>query len=356
MRTRNHWPLVFLGFSLIAVLPIALVAETLTSHAQKSFPAAPGATVRVEASWQDVKVTVRPGGTVDVTVDMKVTASADNAKKMLDACAPRFKESGGDITVTTRPEESLSLFSFFGTTRSEGTVAVAVPPGVSLDLRCGSGDMEVHGGLAGGKVRLTTGSGDQLLEGAASAVEADAGSGKVTLKLGPSAASVVTVRTGSGDQVLEGGMRTLRASAGSGEVTVRPGPPAESVEVTTGSGDIHLSGGAARFEAHTGSGSVEAEDLSGDARIHTSSGDITAQWHQTPAVGEVSVRTSSGDVKLRLPAAAVLSGRIETSSGGIRSDFAGTSDRKERWEFSGQGGLRLDVETVSGDVTVHKSA
>lgn len=123
-------------------------------------------------------------------------------------------------------------------------VSVTVPNGVSLDLRVGSGDLEVHDML--GTVRLDTGSGDILGHGLAGA--------------------------------------DLSAETGSGDVGLVVAEPAERIHVRTHSGDVLLGvpAGAYRLSVGTSSGDRHLSDVSNDS----------------DAPGSIDVFTSSGDVAI----------------------------------------------------------
>jgi hypothetical protein len=137
-----------------------------------------------------------------------------------------------------------------------------------------------------------------------------------------------------------------------------------------------------RFSASTVSGDVEVEGLSGDVQAHSVSGDVavstrgtveagsvsgdlTVSMGRLPARGTLEFKTVSGDVEITLPSDAGAELRASTLSGEIDSDFPlemSGSDRGRGYVRVGQrargtlgdGGVRVEVETVSGDITVHR--
>lgn len=164
---------------------------------------------------------------------------------------------------------------------------ISAPRGVALDLRSGSGEVEVdnvgrflkaetgsgsiraHG--IGGPADLHTGSGDiELQQQASGEVKASTGSGSIRINGldGP-----LTARTGSGDIEANGVLTgPSKLQSGSGSIRAHVGQGSHlNVDATTGSGSIrvagnssdhhHLSaplnGGGAPLEAHTGSGDIE---------------------------------------------------------------------------------------------------
>jgi DUF4097 and DUF4098 domain-containing protein YvlB len=125
------------------------------------------------------------------------------------------------------------------------------------------------------------------------------------------------------------------------------------VNAAASSGGIHLTGGANVVNADTSSGSIGASGLLGDATFDASSGSITAEWDSVKPGARIVVDTSSGSVKLSFPEATPLQGTVETSSGGIHSDFPGLwKDRRGHHLVldGGPGASHVTVETSSGGV------
>jgi DUF4097 and DUF4098 domain-containing protein YvlB len=301
------------GLFLAAALGAA--AETATFHGAKTLVPKQGGTLKVEGSFQDISVTLAPGTSVEVTVDMKLSAWPQDSKEALKAYEPVYSEEGNTLLIRCRPQHQLSV-GFFN---SSGTIAIRMPPGMNLDLHTGSGDLEVKGDM---------GSNDLLCD------------------------------TGSGDVRLEGGLRSLSAETGSGDVKAVLTASATSAKIHTGSGDVNFSGGCARFDASAGSGNITADGLLGTGTFETGSGDIEALWTRLADGTSVKAESGSGGIHLGLPANATLSGDLDTGSGDIRSDYPGTSSQKGRhWSFlGGTGASHLSVETGSGDIHVVKGS
>jgi hypothetical protein len=159
----------------------------------------------------------------------------------------------------------------------------------------------------------TTGSGDVSVEGIRGPVKATSGSGGLKLH---SVQSDVTLRTGSGDVSLE------EISGG-------------RVEVETGSGDVELRDLRCAMSVRTGSGDISAEgELTGDWTLHAGSGEITVRLPSETGF-DLDARTSSGEIHTGLPIA--VQGSIER--GELRGKVKG-------------GGVRLELRTGSGDITI----
>jgi Putative adhesin len=141
------------------------------------------------------------------------------------------------------------------------------------------------------------------------------------------------------------------------------------------SGDITLDGVTGAVDSDTVSGSIEVEGLDGsvvfrsvsgdltlaDGRLErldakTVSGRVTADVELTPAA-ELTARTLTGDVALRLPAGTSARAELRSASGRMYSDFDGLDlppmpGRKTVSGTLGGGSGRISVSTMSGDVTI----
>ena len=146
----------------------------------------------------------------------------------------------------------------------------------ALTAESGSGDVSVENGLSFRDVSVTAGS---------AAVRFDAN------------AQTLTVTTGSGDVELNGGTpKTVTLTTGSGEMRMTNVKAAKSIHVQTSSGDVSLTGcDAPTLDLSTSSGDVTGSLLTDKTYdVRTSSGDISV-----PPDGDggiCTVRTSSGDV------------------------------------------------------------
>lgn len=145
---------------------------------------------------------------------------------------------------------------------------------------------------------------------------------------------------------LPAAFRDIEAHSSSGSIDVR-GIDADLL-ATTESGDIRISGGsmvelssetggveaegAACLSVHVGSGSLRCRDIVGPVSVETSSGDVSVE----SASGNVVIISASGDVSVQKPGGRL---RISTGSGDVELELAGRF----------QGG---EVSTSSGDVTL----
>jgi DUF4097 and DUF4098 domain-containing protein YvlB len=186
---------------------------------------------------------------------------------------------------------------------------IALPRGTEVTAAASSGRIEVLGVQA--PVRVSASSGDIIVTDALGSVEASASSGGVTLER---VRGAVRVETSSGTITLDDieGPATVGAS----------------------SGDVNLSGRLGTVAATTSSGSVR---VASDA---------------SPS-GAWTIRTSSGDVILTLPADSGFALSYRTSSGNFDAgdlSYNGSGERNGTDGTVGAGGAEVEIRTSSGDL------
>jgi DUF4097 and DUF4098 domain-containing protein YvlB len=295
--------------AILCLVALSVSASSEKIHREHVFDVRPGMSVTVDVSSHEVEVAARPGSTVEVTVDIEISGSDTKVRQAAKALEPVFREDSEGVVIRSRKKG----FSGFGSAKVRGRVTVVMPPDLDLMIDSSSGSSEVTGDFGTGNIVCDASSGSFRVTGAARSVVADLSSGSVVVDLNR---------------------------------------PAESVRADTSSGSVTLKGGAAEFRADTSSGSITADGLEGDATMDASSGSITASWAAIPASTRIRADASSGSVRLTLPAAAALNGAVNTSSGGIHSDFPGRqSDDGDRMEFDGgPDAVQIKIDTSSGSV------
>lgn len=163
----------------------------------------------------------------------------------------------------------------------------------------------------------------------------------------------LNLRSGSGDVEVDELGRFLSAHSGSG--SIRAHGLRGQAELETGSGDIELqNNGGGGVQARSGSGSIRIHGFDGSIRARTGSGDIEADGRLS---AESSVSSGSGSVRLHLNPDARFNLEASTGSGDIRVRFPGAPQQNEHWRhhLTGQvngGGPALEIKTGSGDVEV----
>lgn len=164
--------------------------------------------------------------------------------------------------------------------------------------------------------------------------------------------AALNLRTGSGDIEINGVGRFLAATSGSGSLRAHDvhGP----ADLHTGSGDIELyEAGPGDVEARTGSGSLQLHGLNGRLQAHTGSGDLNADG-RVQGPGDLS--SGSGNVRLQLSSGTRLNLAASTGSGTVHTDIPELrSSSEDHHNLDGAvngGGPELKLHTGSGDIEV----
>ena len=182
-------------------------------------------------------------------------------------------------------------------------------------------------------------------------------------------AGPVETSTGSGDIRVGRITESVKARSGSGEIDrgrrgvdrgvhrqrQRRGLDVRGdLEARSGSGDITVGQkGKGRVDVSTGSGDVEVTGATGPVHVRASSGDILVEG--TPA-SDWEVSASSGDVRLRLAGQSGFDLDLRSNSGHIETSQPITiTGSQSRRELKGQvrgGGPRVHVTTSSGAIVI----
>ncbi len=265
--------------------------------------------------------TVRITGTIRASNGWSEGADAENKVHYLEANPP-IEQHGNIIRVGRIENEDLQRYISI-------SYEIVAPAETRLRSNSGSGDQNVSG--LRGPVEASSGSGSLRLTNIGDMVRATTGSGHISVEgvQGPVRAS-----TGSGEILATGVAGSLHASTGSGRITLRQTAPGD-VEATSGSGTMQLEGVHGDVRAQTGSGNILVE------------GEGQSSWRLSTASGSVTVRLP-GQQGFTLHARTV-SGRVSTAR---EMTVQGALSKHELEGKVGDGGLMLDVSTVSGNIQV----
>lgn len=258
----------------------------------------------------------------------------------------------GDVTVVTGPAGQIRVVGritassswFGGGGREEDVRAIEKSPplrqeGSTIRLdRVSQDNVSIDYEItvpADTRVRSDTGSGSHRVRGVRGGLAVSAGSGDIRLD---DVGGGVQARTGSGDVRavhLAGG---IDARTGSGDIDVLMSGPGD-VHATTGSGGAAIRGVDGAVSIDTGSGDIEVQGVPRAAwKLDTSSGDVRLRL---PAgIGfEVDLSTSSGDIDVGRPVQTVVQGRVSRDDDRVTGRV-------------GPGGPMVQVSTGSGDVSI----
>lgn len=188
---------------------------------------------------------------------------------------------------------------------ADADLTLRVPRNARIEVRCVSCDVELRD--ATGVADLETVSGEITIGGELKTIE---------------------LKSVSGDIRVDGVGERLVARSVSGDVEVRSA--IGEVELETVSGDMRIAGGnVTRFRAKSVSGEVELR------------GNITGR-------GNSDIESHSGDVTLELGDKTDASFEVHTFSGQIEGK-GGDSKKRDRFTI-GSGSARVSIRTFSGDV------
>lgn len=229
---------------------------------------------------------------------------------------------GGDITVYVSSDDKVKVAQrgvkntpeeqFFHTSFSDGTLTVSNGSTIA--------------GLPIGPFHYSIGSDLELYlpKKTYEALTLKSGSGDVHLDRLD--ADTLDISTSSGDISLSGEFRELTLTSTSGDLLGR-GVTAETVHIRTTSGDVNYAGDVSKIEATSTSGSLI--------------------FRTGRMVENASLHSTSGDAMLYLPENDGFTAKLSSSSGDLICDFTGL-DGGRAFQYK-DGGAEIRVETTSGD-------
>jgi DUF4097 and DUF4098 domain-containing protein YvlB len=202
------------------------------------------------------------------------------------------------------------------------------------------------GGAHGATLRLRVPSGSEI---SLSAVSADVHSHGVTGRQ--------TLQSVSGD--IDADIADAEVKTVSGDLKLHGSGTAQRIRINTISGDVTLTNAAGDLEARTVSGDLRA--TLGTVRavtLHTTSG--TLQFTGRLAHdGSFEAETTSGEVRLQMPFESGYEYELRSFSGEIEDCFGQKPERTSTYGpgtrligTRGQGGPRVHVRTLSGDISL----
>jgi len=215
------------------------------------------------------------------------------------------RENMNDIRVTSSGSTVRVDFSPGGSKRSKYVrFKIDVPQDINLDLRTGSGEIEVVGNLTGG-LRVHTSNGDITMDDVTGKVDVSTSSGDI--------------RTGR-----ISGTGYLKTSGGD----IRVEDAAAELDVRTSGGNIKIGNVGKWLDANTSGGNILVGDVGGEARLSTAGGNIEVGRVR----GGATINTAGGMV------------RLMSASGEVTANTAGGDI--ELYDITGA----VDARTAGGDI------
>lgn len=249
----------------------------------------------------------------------------------LNSC--KITTSSGDITLGT-----LEVNSIFSVGATSGRVEIEKLRASGASVMASSGDVFLGDVTVSEDFSAGVNSGQIIIEklGAANASLKNTSGDKRIVEL-----------TVSEEAVLEGNSGTTRLGrVSAGKLIIR-----------STSGDISAEAvHSGHTTVKTSSGSIAMNGFEGDADLSSNSGGITLQCDKPGSA--IRIASSSGSVKLGLPAGTQFSLDAQTNSGRINTDFplehSSPGDRHLIGSV-GNGSLAVSIITTSGNISILKN-
>jgi hypothetical protein len=348
------------GIWVLAVLAATLVFSgcfgfenrykyTGTKTETKTFDLDAIETVAMRLGSADVEVVSKDVS--EATFVIKKTFKAtdeDRGKELLGEEHLVFKQEGSTLLIERKDKKRTTVL--FSKAYISLDITATLPADVTLDLMTGSGDLDIDARTA--PVKIRTGSGDVIMDAAGEGFEARSGSGDVRLD---SAGGDVSFSTGSGDIYAGDIEGDGKMSTGSGDISIDL--IKGDLSAGTGSGDVVIDASEGTAVVKTGSGDVSFGGHTGSAEVYTSSGEV--EFYGEADEGQVTLRTSSGDVDVVIYGGESIELDISTSSGVIDTKVpivVKEASRRRLHAISGDGRWKLKVSTSSGNVGVRRGS
>ncbi|SRR6266849_2685097 len=318
----------------ILCLPLALISVVVVLAGCNSGPSVSGTfdrnysvtgPVRLEITNASGDVDITGSGDGKVHVRGEVRASGfgfDNPQKRLDdtLANPPIEQKGDTLRVGKEISRIRNISISY---------TIQVPHDTEISATVASGTQTIRG--VRGPVKVQAASGSIRVEKIEHDVQLSTASGSVSA-------------TDIGGEV--------RISSASGDATVSN--TRGDVVVNAISGVIHVYKPGARVEADTTSGEVAIQGAANNVKAHAVSGRVSVQGNPG-ADSYWDLKSLSGGVQLGVPASANLHLSAEAVSGEIRTDIPIVVEEQGKHSLRahmGNGGGRVDVHTVSGEIHV----
>jgi DUF4097 and DUF4098 domain-containing protein YvlB len=300
------------------------MGPTIQGHFERTFTVTGPVHLEITNASGDVSVTGGADGKVLVHADVRASGLAFSAPQdRLDEIisTPPIEQKGSTIRIGLQHLHNVAI-----------SYVIEVPRGTDVNTKLASGSQTIRD--IRGPVKAVAASGFIRVENIERDVQLHTLSG------------VIEVNS-IGDDV--------RASSASG--AIRLSNIKGDVRMNALSGGMYIREPSGRVEAKTASGSLEVAGANSDVSAEAASGRISVQGNPgSTAFWEL--KTVSGIVQLAVPPSANFHLVADAVSGDIRADIPIVIEEKGRHSLRahlGEGGGRIKVHTVSGEIRVRPS-
>lgn len=277
------------------LLPAVALSFTLAAHADDTFhrTVTAGSQPDLYVSTGSGNIHIMPGNGDALEITGHVHASwgaSGDVRERIERIVsnPPIQQNGNAVHVGETPDRALY-------NNISIDYEIKAPASVALNLRSGSGDLEVDG--LGRFLAASTGSGSIRSHGVHGPATLDSGSGDV--ELDETGMGDVKARSGSGNIHVHGINGALAARTGSGDIEADGHLHGPST-LSSGSGGVRL------LVTPDSRFNLEASTGSGDLRVHlpgfSPAGQDTSRHHITMSINgggdPLQIRTGSGNIEV----------------------------------------------------------
>ena len=167
---------------------------------------------------------------------------------------------------------------------------------------------------------------------------------------------VVRVSSGNGDVAVSGATADVHAASGNGDVRVGAG--AATVGASSGNGTVMVDGARGPVHASSGNGRVTVSTAAGPVNASTGNGRVEVAI-ASRASGDMEFSSGNGSITVTLPSDFGAQVEASTGNGGFQSDFPlQVNGRISSHRVSGtigRGGGRLRLSTGNGSITLRRA-
>jgi hypothetical protein len=210
---------------------------------------------------------------------------------------------------------------------SDNDIEIHIPSSFNIDLKSGSGNLNVLGSHEG-NLEASTGGGDISLDKIKGKVNVNTAGGNISC--GEIIGDIV-MKTSGGDISLKSVSKNADITTNGGDIKI--GEVGNYIKVTTFGGDIKIEKIGGSVETVTYGGDIVINKVSGNVQSNTYGGDITLAG----ANGLIKAKSGGGDITLKRISGSILA---NTGSGDVYAEL--DPNGKENTEIhSGSGTIKL---------------
>jgi hypothetical protein len=157
--------------------------------------------------------------------------------------------------------------------------------------------------------------------------------------------STVVLSTGAGDVDVTGRLRSVTASTGAGGVSVAGSH--DSINASSGAGDVRTDATASSVRLKSGVGDVSIEDLNGSANLTTGTGEVRVGRAHS---GDLRASTGVGNVQIGIPEGTAALLDLSTGVGSKRVDLEPSPEGP-----TGTQQVQIHASSGTGDLVVRRA-